>query len=77
MLTHLFKLIWNKKKQNFLLIMEMLVSFMVMFAVFTLIVYYYQNYTRPRGFDFEKVWSVNYRSPQGMTDKDSIASYNE
>ncbi|MDO9375003.1 MAG: ABC transporter permease [Bacteroidota bacterium] len=77
MLTHLFKLIWNKKKQNFLLIMEMLVSFLVMFAVFTLIVYYYQNYTRPRGFEFEKVWAVNYQSPQGMSDKDSIAAFNQ
>ncbi len=77
MLSHLFKLIWNKKKQNFLLIMEMLVSFLVMFAVFTLIVYYYQNYTRPRGFEYEPVWSVNYQSPQGMQDKDSIAAFNE
>ena len=77
MLTHLFKLIWNKKKQNFLLTMEMLVSFMVMFAVFTLIVYYYQNYTRPRGFEFEQVWSVNHQTPQGMENKDSIATFNE
>ncbi len=57
--------------------MEMLVSFLVMFAVFTLIVYYYQNYTRPRGFEFEKVWAVNYQSPQGMSDKDSIAAFNQ
>src|SRR4051812_11394475 len=39
MFTHLFKLIWNKKRQNALLIIEMFVSFIVMFAVFTAIVY--------------------------------------
>ena len=43
MFKHLFKLIWNKKKQNALLITEMLVSFMVMFAVFSMIVNFYQN----------------------------------
>ena len=47
MIEHLFKLIWNKKKQNFLLITEMFVSFIVMFAVFTLMVYYFQNYRKP------------------------------
>ena len=43
MFKHLFKLIWNKKKQNFLLMSEMFVSFLVIFAVFTLMIYYYQN----------------------------------
>ena len=33
MIKHLFKLIWNKKKQNFLMIIEMFVSFLVIFAV--------------------------------------------
>ncbi|WP_167516172.1 hypothetical protein [Mucilaginibacter metallidurans] len=47
MFKHLFKLIWNKKKQNFLLITEMLVSFLVLFAVFTLMMYYYNNYKKP------------------------------
>lgn len=77
MFTHLFKLIWNKKKQNFLLIMEMLASFMVMFAVFTLLVYYYQNYNRPAGFDYKNVWTVNYRVPEGITGNDSIKRFNE
>lgn len=60
MLKHLFKLIWNKKKQHFLLMVEMLFSFLVMFAVFTLVVYNYQNYNRPMGFAYENVWAVSY-----------------
>ena len=39
MFKHLFKLIWNKKKQNFLLMSEMFFSFLVLFAVFTLLVF--------------------------------------
>lgn len=78
MIRHLFKLIWNKKKQNFLLIVEMLVSFLVMFAVFTLVVYYYTNYKRPMGFTYENVWLISYPNNKLNTeDKDSIAMYYE
>lgn len=76
MIRHLFKLIWNKKKQNFLLIVEMLVSFMVMFAVFTLVVYYYNNYKRPMGFVYENVWVVSYQNNNLHTEnKDSVLMY--
>jgi len=71
MLTHLFKLIWNKKKQNFLLMLEMLVSFIVIFAVFTLLVYYYQNYRQPMGFVYENVWSVHLGSNEAREKNDS------
>jgi putative ABC transport system permease protein len=64
MFSHLFKLIWNKKKQNFLLIVEMFVSFLVMFAVFTLIVFYYNNYRKPVGFGYQHVWAITYQLPE-------------
>ncbi|HEY1007369.1 MAG TPA: ABC transporter permease [Sphingobacteriaceae bacterium] len=73
MFTHLFKLIWNKKKQNFLLTVEVLVSFMVIFAVFTLLTYAYTNYRKPSNFKYDRVWTANYGIPEGMTDPDSIA----
>lgn len=75
MVKHLFRLIWNKKKQNFLLMTEILVSFIVMFAVFTLVVFYFQNYNRSRGFEYENVWNVGFENPQGMQDVDSIAAF--
>jgi len=56
---------------------EMLVSFIVMFAIFTLLVYYYQNYNRPIGLDYDNVWNLGYGSPQGMSDADSIANFRE
>jgi len=77
MFKHLFKLIWNKKKQNFLLITEMFVSFIVMFAVFTLMVYYYQNYRKPTGFDYNDVWVVNYNAPENIQSADSIRLFQE
>ena len=75
MLRHLFKLIWNKKKQNFLLITEMLVSFIVIFAVFTLLVYFYQNYKQPIGFDYENVWVVKFEKPDNIKSNDSLKLY--
>ncbi|MET0242933.1 MAG: FtsX-like permease family protein [Flavitalea sp.] len=62
MIRHLFKMIWNKKKQNALMLVEMLVSFLVVFAVFSLLVYNYQNYRRPVGINYENVWVINYNN---------------
>jgi len=72
MFRHLFILMWNKKKQNFLLMTEMFISFLVVFAVLTISVYYYGNYRKPIGLDYENVWIVNYSSPLKTDNKDSI-----
>ena len=77
MFKHLFKLIWNKKKQNFLLIAEMLVSFLVIFAVFTLLVYYYQNYKKPMGIEYENVWVINYNNSYETKNTDSLDQFYE
>jgi len=75
MIRHLFKLIWNKKKQNFLLLTEILVSFMVIFAVFTLVVNYYQNFKQPMGFAYDRVWVISFQSDVKIKDKDSLDVY--
>jgi putative ABC transport system permease protein len=72
MFRHLFVLMWNKKKQNFLLMTEMFVSFLVLFAVLTIVVHYYRNYRKPMGLDYEHVWVVNYSNPIKTGNKDSI-----
>lgn len=72
MIRHLFKMIWNKKKQNSLMIVEMLASFMVVFAVFTLLVYNYQNFSRSMGFDYQQVWVVNFNTSDQEENLDTI-----
>jgi putative ABC transport system permease protein len=59
MLKHLFKLTWNKKKQNFLIVLEVFISFIVLFAVFSLLIYQQRNHNKPMGFNYENVWVVN------------------
>jgi putative ABC transport system permease protein len=77
MFKHLFKLIWNKKKQNFLLMSEMLISFLVIFAVFTLMLYYYNNYKKPMGFEYQDLWLINYNNAYKTTNSDSLTAYYE
>lgn len=75
MYKHLFKLIWNKRRQNFLFLSEILVSFLVIFAVFFLMVFYFLNYRKPQGFDYNKVWSIRYDNRFGKTSIDSLNTF--
>jgi putative ABC transport system permease protein len=77
MYKHLFKLIWNKKKQNFLFLSEILISFLVIFTVFSFVIYYYQNYKQSRGFDYERVWIINYNNTQDTKNADSLTLFYE
>ena len=58
MIRHLFKLIWNRKRANALVITEIFVCFLVLFIVLTASLYSIQNYYRPLGFDYRSVSSV-------------------
>ncbi|WP_266204824.1 ABC transporter permease [Pontibacter kalidii] len=61
MIRHLFKLIWNRKKSNFLLITEIFICFLVLFGVLSLVVYNVRNYNKPLGFEHEQVWLLTMR----------------
>jgi putative ABC transport system permease protein len=59
MTRHLLKLVWNRKRSNALMILETCVSFLVVFAVVTLGIFFLDNYRRPLGFDWKNVWDVS------------------
>jgi len=59
MIKHLCKIVWNRKRSNFLISVEIFISFLVVFAVMVFAVYYADNYRRPLGFNYENVWSVS------------------
>lgn len=67
MIRHLFKLIWNRKKNNFLLITEIFFSFMVLFGVLSQVIYNYNNYTKPLGYDYRNVWQLSLRPKSDST----------
>lgn len=75
MFRHLFKLIWNKRKQNMLFLSEILVSFLVIFAISSMLVFYYLNYIKPAGFEYDRVWSISYSNPLKTKNKDTLAGF--
>ena len=77
MFKHLIKLIWNKRKQNFLFLSEILISFLVIFALCSMFVYYFLNYSKHNGLQYKQVWSVNYSTPFKSENKDSLSQFYE
>jgi putative ABC transport system permease protein len=56
MIRHLFKLIWNRKGKNFLLIVEIFFCFVVVFWVSSIAVYSIRNYAVPLGFTYDDLY---------------------
>ncbi len=68
MIKHLLKLVWNRKRANFLIAVEIFFSFLVVFAVIVMAIYYTENYRRPLGFSYENVWDIGIDMKQTSDD---------
>lgn len=68
MIRHLLKLAWNRKGSNALLIAELFFSFLVVFAVSTLGLFFLGNYRLPLGYDWHDVWAVRIDLKQASND---------
>jgi len=68
MLRHLLKLIWKRKSRNMMLSLEILLAFVVVFAIAAFALRSYQLYQLPTGFSYQDVWSVgiNARTEGGI-----------
>ena len=55
MIRHYLKLVWNRKRSNLLITIEIFFSFLVVFAVVAMAAYYTNNYRRPLGFAWQDV----------------------
>ena len=71
MTAHLLRLIWNRKRQNLLLSIEILLSFFVLFGVTVVAAQFLTRWRAPLGFDIERVWSVEVRRPRGGPGSDA------
>ena len=59
MTRHLIKLIWNRKRQNFLLTVEMFFSFVTLFGVVLMAAHFLNNSRLPLGYEIDRVWSLS------------------
>ncbi|MDX2246024.1 MAG: FtsX-like permease family protein [Bacteroidia bacterium] len=65
MISHIFKLIWNRKRQNSLLILEIFFAFLILFAVLGVVFFNLDRYRQPLGFETENIWVVYFTLPPG------------
>lgn len=59
MIKHLINILWTRKKKNTLLVIEIAISFVVLFLLMTLLNKEYQNYAHPIGFETKNVMIIN------------------
>ena len=62
MIRHLLKMVWNRRRNNALLSVEIFFSFLVLFLVVVFGVYFADNYRQPLGFDYHNVLTVSLRT---------------
>lgn len=60
MILHLIKLVWNRKRTNGLVVVEIGISFLVLCAVLTWAAYYWNLYHQPMGFSIDRLWNVRF-----------------
>lgn len=71
MITHILKLIWNKKEANLLIILEIFLAFFILCAVLVFVIYNLQRYNEPLGYKTANIWVANINWPPD-TDSSSI-----
>lgn len=59
MIRHLLKLVWNRKRANALIVAEIFISFLVVFAVLTGAVMLATSWSKPIGFNYRNVWDLS------------------
>lgn len=72
MIKHIFKLIWNKKGSNALMILEILLSFLVLFAVLSYVFYNFSVFDKPLGFSTQDRLIVSLDDVEGMDSLEAI-----
>jgi putative ABC transport system permease protein len=69
MTRHLLRLIWNRKRSNFLIMVEVLCAFLVLEGVVLMATHYANNYRQPLGFSIDRVWTIRMDAKEENDDK--------
>jgi putative ABC transport system permease protein len=69
MTRHLIRLIWNRKRSNFLIMVEILCAFLVLEGVVLMGTHYANNYRQPLGFSIDRVWGIRIDAKTRNEDK--------
>jgi putative ABC transport system permease protein len=72
MLRHMLKLIWKRKSRNMMLSLEILLAFLVVFAIAAFGLRYAQLYQMPTGHAWRDRWTVSIRAAQDLPNDAAI-----
>jgi putative ABC transport system permease protein len=59
MIGQLFRIVWNRKRSNILIILEICITYLVLFGLVTTALYFLYNYRHPLGYSWVDVWDVS------------------
>jgi putative ABC transport system permease protein len=76
MIRHVFTLMWNRRRANGLLMLEIFLAFVVLFAVGTIGTGLWRNYRQPLGFRYADVWQISF-STGTQTKAERFAAYEQ
>jgi putative ABC transport system permease protein len=72
MFAHIFKMMWQRKRANSLIIIEIVVAFIVLLAVVAFVRISYLTYSAPLGFTFDNTWAIEFKPD--IRDRTKIAA---
>jgi putative ABC transport system permease protein len=59
MILHLLKMVWNRKRTNLIIVLEIFASFLLLFSVAAWGISLFSSYSMPRGFSCQNVWVIS------------------
>jgi len=70
-------LMWKRKKNSKLLIVEMFISFLLLFALSVILVKNASNYLKPIGFEYENIWVLDINFNTELNNEEEIVARRE
>ncbi len=77
MIRQFFKIVWNRRRANTLMLIELLVAFLCLCGVLTYICYNANNWRQSLGFTVDNIWclSMEFTEYSRMTDEQKSSTY--
>lgn len=66
MFSHLLKLMWNKRRANSMIFLELLLAFIVLFGVYSFLAFNLERYSSPLGFSYQNSIGVQLDFAEGI-----------
>ena len=70
MFKHILILTWNRRRANALVMLEVMIAYLVLFALISVGYHLWSNYQRPLGYSYDNIWEISLRIDGEWQEKD-------